>query len=234
MRDRMIEGKGLRKVFRSGILSSRAVVAVDGVDIRIDEGETVALVGESGSGKSTLGRLLLYLIKPDEGRVLFEGVDLAKLKGKELRRLRTKMQLIPQNPEDAFDPRWRLYSSLAEPLRIHGFGKEEERKRVPELAKAVGLKEEHLSRYPHELSGGELQRAVIARALALNPKFIVCDEPTSMLDLSTQASIVRLLMKLQRKMGLTILFITHDIELAEVVGDRILVMKNGRISNYMD
>ena len=226
----MIEGRGLRKVFRSGILSSRAVVAVDGVDIRIDEGETVALVGESGSGKSTLSRLLLYLIKPDEGKVLFEGVDLAELKRRELRRLRTKMQLIPQNPEDAFDPRWRLYSSLAEPLRIHGFGREEERERVLELVKAVGLKEEHLSRYPHELSGGELQRAVIARALALSPKFIVCDEPTSMLDLSTQASIVRLLMKLQRKMGLTILFITHDVELAEFVGDRILAMENGRIA----
>ena len=123
---------------------------------------------------------------------------------------------------------------MAEPLRIHGFGREEERERVLELVRAVGLKEEHLSRYPHELSGGELQRAVIARALALNPKFIVCDEPTSMLDLSTQAAIVRLLMKLQRKMGLTILFITHDVELAEVVGDRILVMKDGRISNYMD
>ena len=225
----MIEGKGLRKAFRRGILSSKAVVAVDGVDIRIDEGETVALVGESGSGKSTLGRLLLYLIRPDEGKVLFEGVDLAGLKGKELRKLRTRMQLIPQNPEDAFDPRWRLYSSLAEPLRIHGFGRGEGRERVLELVKAVGLKEEHLSRYPHELSGGELQRAVIARALALSPKFIVCDEPTSMLDLSTQAAIVRLLMKLQRKMGLTILFITHDVKLAEFVGDTILVMENGRI-----
>ncbi len=232
----MIEGKGLRKVFRSGILSGRVIVAVDGVDIRIEEGEAVALVGESGSGKSTLGKLLLLLMRPDEGEVIFEGMMLTKLKRKELRRLRMKMQLIPQNPENAFDPRWRLYSSLAEPLRIHGLcrGREEEKEIVLELAKTVGLKEEHLSRYPHELSGGELQRAVIARALMTNPKFLVCDEPTSMLDLSTQATIVRLLMKLQRKLGLAMLFITHDVELAEVVGDRIFVMKNGRISNYMD
>jgi len=225
----MIEGKGLRKVFRTGIFGGRRIVAVDGVSLRIEEGETVALVGESGSGKSTLGRLLLMLIRPDEGRVFFEGVDLTGLRGRELKKLRARMQLIPQNPEDAFDPRWRLYDSISEPLRIHGLRDEE---RVFELVKAVGLKEEHLDRYPHELSGGELQRAAIARALVTNPKFVVCDEPTSMLDLSTQAAIVRLLMKLKRKMDLAMLFITHDVELAEVVGDRILVMRRGRISNY--
>ncbi len=228
----MIEGRGLRKTFKSGIFRNKAVVAVDGVNVRIDEGEAVALVGESGSGKSTLGRILLMLIRPDEGKVVFDGIELTKLKGKELRRLRTKMQLIPQNPEDALDPRWRLYDSVAEPLRVHGLcDKNEEEERVLELTKAVGLKEEHLGRYPHELSGGELQRAVIARALALNPKFLVCDEPTSMLDLSTQATVVRLLMKLQRRMDLAILFITHDVELAQIVGDRVLSMAEGRIAN---
>ncbi len=227
----MIEGIGIRKVYKSGIFGGKAVVAVDRVDIRIGECETVALVGESGSGKSTLGRILLMLIKPDEGRVVFDGIDLTKLKGKELRRIRTKMQLIPQNPEEAFDPRWKIYDSIAEPLRIHKLAdsRKEEEGVILELIKAVGLKEEHLDRYPHELSGGELQRAVIARALTLNPKFMVCDEPTSMLDISTQASIVRLLMEFQKKLGISYLFITHDLELAKVVADRILVMKNGKI-----
>ncbi len=226
----MIEGVGLRKIFKSGIFSGKTIIAVDGVNIKIEEEETVALVGESGSGKSTLGRILLMLIRPDEGRVIFDGIDLTKLRGRELRKIRMKMQLIPQHPDEALDPRWRIYDSIAEPLRIHKLcNRSEEEDKVLELIRAVGLKEEHLSRYPYELSGGELQRAVIARALTLNPKFIVCDEPTSMLDLSTQASIVRLLMDLQRKLGMSYLFITHDLELARVVADRILIMKDGRL-----
>ncbi len=231
----MIEGRGISKVFRSGLLGGRRIVAVDGVNITIGEGETVALVGESGSGKSTLGRILLMLIKPDRGRVLFEGLDLTKLKGKELRKVRTKMQLIPQHPEEALDPRWKLYDSIAEPLRIHKLvgSRSEEEEIVMDLIRAVGLKEEHLSRYPHELSGGELQRAVIARALTMDLKFVVCDEPTSMLDISTQASIIRLLLKLQRRLGISYLFITHDIELAEAIADRILVMENGRIRDQI-
>ncbi len=227
----MIEGKKIKKVFKSGIFGGKTVVAVDNVDITVYDGETVALVGESGSGKSTLGRILLMLIKPDEGKVIFDGVDLTKLRGRELRRFRTKMQLIPQNPEEALDPRWRIYDSIAEPIRIHKLAdsRNEEEELILELIRAVGLKEEHLNRYPHELSGGELQRAVIARALTLNPKFIVCDEPTSMLDISTQASIVRLLMEFQKRLGISYLFITHDLELAEVIADRILVMRSGKI-----
>ncbi len=226
----MLRGVGLRKVFKTGLFGGKRIVAVDGVSIEIEEGETVALVGESGSGKSTLGRILLMLIRPDEGKVFFDGIDLTKLRGKELRGVRTKMQLIPQNPEEALDPRWRIYDSIAEPLRIHKLvDKSEEEDKILELVKAVGLKEEHLTRYPWQLSGGELQRAVIARALALNPKFIVCDEPTSMLDLSTQASIVRLLMKFQKMFGISYLFITHDLELAKVVADRILIMRSGKI-----
>jgi peptide/nickel transport system ATP-binding protein len=141
------------------------------------------------------------------------------------------MQLIPQYPDEALDPRWRIYDSIAEPLRIHKLveSKEEEQSKVYELTDLVGLKEEHLSRYPHEISGGELQRAVIARALALNPKFIVCDEPTSMLDVSTQASIIRLLLDLQRRFKITYLFITHDLELASVIADRITIMNGGKI-----
>lgn len=227
----MIKGVDLWKVFESGVVRKKKVYALRGVSLEIKDGETLALVGESGSGKSTLGKVLLMLIKPDRGRVLFDGVDLTRLKGGELRRYRLKMQLIPQHPEDALDPRWKIYDSIAEPLRIHKLveGREEEQKKVYELAELVGLKEEHLNRYPHEVSGGELQRAVIARALALKPKFIVCDEPTSMLDVSTQASIVRLLLDLQRRFKITYLYITHDLELASVIAERIAIMNGGRI-----
>jgi peptide/nickel transport system ATP-binding protein len=231
MCDVLVKGENLSKVFRSGFLGKKRVLALRNVNIEIRKGETLALVGESGSGKSTLGKVLLMLIKPDSGRVVFDGVDLTRLNGKKLRSYRLKMQLIPQHPDEALDPRWKIYDSIAEPLRIHRLveSKEEERDRVLRMVEIVGLKEEHLNRYPHEVSGGELQRAVIARALMLNPKFIVCDEPTSMLDVSTQASIVRLLLDLQREFGITYLYITHDVELAEVIADRIVVMKNGTV-----
>ncbi len=231
MCDVLVKGENLSKVFRSGFLGKKRVLALRNVNIEIRKGETLALVGESGSGKSTLGKVLLMLIKPDSGRVVFDGVDLTRLNGKKLRSYRLKMQLIPQHPDEALDPRWKIYDSIAEPLRIHRLveSKEEERERVLRMVEIVGLKEEHLNRYPHEVSGGELQRAVIARALMLNPKFIVCDEPTSMLDVSTQASIVRLLLDLQREFGITYLYITHDVELAEVIADRIVVMKNGTV-----
>ncbi len=222
----MIEGIRLKKVFKRGLFGNKTVVALNGVSLKVNRGETVALVGDSGSGKSTLGKILLMLMKPDEGKVIYNDVDLTKLKKRELRKVRAKMQYIPQNPEEALDPRWKLYDSISEPLKIHGIEND-----VFEIIKEVGLRKEHLNRYPHELSGGELQRAVIARALVTNPEFIVCDEPTSMLDLSTQASIVRLLMKLQKKMDLTMLFITHDFELAEFVADRVLVMENGKIKS---
>lgn len=227
----MIEGVSLRKVFKIGILGRKKIVAVDNVNIKIKERETVVLVGESGSGKSTLGKLLLMLLKPDSGRVYFKGADITDLNQRDLKKFRRKMQLIPQNPEDALDPRWRIYDSIAEPLRIHKLfdKKEEEENRVFELIEMVNLDDELLNRYPHELSGGELQRVVIARALALNPEFIVCDEPTSMLDVSTQASIVRLLLRLQRKFNLSYLFITHDLELANAIADKIAVMHRGRI-----
>lgn len=227
----MIKAIKLCKVFESGFIKKQRIVAVDNVDIEIREGETLALVGESGSGKSTLGRLLLMLIRPTSGEVYFNGMNLTKMKNKELRKVKREMQLIPQHPEDALDPRLRIYDSIAEPLRIHKLvnGKSEEKEIVYKLLEIVGLQEEHLNRYPHELSGGELQRVVIARAISLNPKFIVCDEPTSMLDASVQASIINLLMDLKRKLGLTYLFITHDLEIAKLVADKIAVMHHGRI-----
>ncbi|XRP97187.1 ABC transporter ATP-binding protein [Methanocaldococcus sp. 16A] len=224
----MIEGKNLYKIFEFGIFSKRRVVAVDGVDIEIKKGETLALIGESGSGKSTLGRMLLMLTEPTKGEVIFEGKNLTKMKKSELRKIRKEMQLIPQYPDTALDPRWTIYDSIAEPLRIHKIA-DNEYDKIKELIEVVGLKEDHLNRFPHELSGGELQRAVIARAMSLNPKFIVCDEPTSMLDVSVQASILNLLIELQKERNLSYLFITHDLDVANIMGHRMAVMYAGQI-----
>ncbi|OPX61830.1 MULTISPECIES: ABC transporter ATP-binding protein [unclassified Methanoregula] len=227
----MIEGRGLTKYFDAGFLGDPSAAAVDSVDIHIGPGETLALVGESGCGKSTLGRMLLYLIHPTRGDVLFEGKNLAKMRGSELRALRWKFQIVSQHPDNALNPRWTVARSILEPFRIHskrlnGRGMNGELERLIDL---VGLEPEQAARYPHQLSGGELQRAVIARAIALDPAFIVCDEPTSMLDVSIQASIIRLLQERQKAIGCACLFITHDIQLARILGDRVAVMLGGRI-----
>jgi len=226
----MIKGKNLSKVFESGMFSKRKFIAVDDVNIEIKEGETLCLIGESGSGKSTLGRMLLNLIEPTSGEVIFDNYNIAKMKQTELRKIRRYMQLIPQYPDSALNPRWAIKNSILEPLKIHKLiNKNDGMEKLEELIETVGLKKEHLSRYPHELSGGELQRAVIARAISLKPKFIVCDEPTSMLDVSVQASIINLLLNLQKKYNLSYLFITHDLEIANMVGQRFAVMYGGQI-----
>ena len=226
----MIKGKNLSKVFESGMFSKRKFIAVDDVNIEIKEGETLCLIGESGSGKSTLGRMLLNLIEPTSGEVIFDNYNIAKMKQTELRKIRRYMQLIPQYPDSALNPRWTIKNSILEPLKIHKLiNKNDGMEKLEELIETVGLKKEHLSRYPHELSGGELQRAVIARAISLKPKFIVCDEPTSMLDVSVQASIINLLLNLQKKYNLSYLFITHDLEIANIVGQRFAVMYGGQI-----
>ena len=226
----MIKGKNLSKVFESGMFSKRKFIAVDDVNIEIKEGETLCLIGESGSGKSTLGRMLLNLIEPTSGEVIFDNYNIAKMKQTELRKIRRYMQLIPQYPDSALNPRWAIKNSILEPLKIHKLiNKNDGMEKLEELIETVGLKKEHLSRYPHELSGGELQRAVIARAISLKPKFIVCDEPTSMLDVSVQASIINLLLNLQKKYNLSYLFITHDLEIANIVGQRFAVMYGGQI-----
>ncbi|WP_456472504.1 ABC transporter ATP-binding protein [Methanocaldococcus sp.] len=221
----MIEGKNLSKIYEYGFFVKHKIVAVDNVNISIKKGETLCLIGESGSGKSTLGKLLLAIIKPTTGEVIFEGINLNKLKGHELRKIRKKMQLIPQYPDSALNPRWTIYNSIVEPFKIHKI----KDYNINELLEMVGLKKDHLDRFPHELSGGELQRAVIARAMALNPKFIVCDEPTSMLDVSVQASILRLLIELQEERKLSYLFITHELDVAKIVGHRFAVMYAGQI-----
>lgn len=227
----MIEGRNLSKYFISEQNRKIRTSAVRNVDIRIEEGETLALIGESGCGKSTLGRMLLNLITPSSGEVFFEGKNLAKMNAAELRALRWKFQIVAQHPDNALNPRWTVAQSILEPFRIHrermnGRSMDKELERLIDL---VGLEPGQAARYPHQLSGGELQRAVIARAIALDPALIVCDEPTSMLDVSIQASIIRLLQERQREIGCACLFITHDLQLAWIMGDRVAVMLGGRI-----
>ncbi|MEM2112165.1 MAG: ABC transporter ATP-binding protein [Candidatus Bathyarchaeia archaeon] len=220
----MLEGRGLTKVFTSGFFGKKRFFAVRDVDISIKKGEVITLLGESGSGKSTLAKLLCLLLETTEGDVLLDGFRVTKLRGKELKNFRKKVQMIPQHPEEALDPRWKILDSVVEPAKIHGIIDKDEEDFAIELVELVGLKKEHLERYPKELSGGELQRVVISRAISLQPHFLICDEPTSMLDASIQALIIRLLLELQKKFKMGILFITHDVDLARAISDKSLIM----------
>ena len=228
-RKKLVEVKHLKQYFGS---KKNVVKAIDDISFEIFEGETFGLVGESGSGKSTTGRALLRLYKPTEGEILFEGKDIAKLKkGKELLEFRKEAQMIFQDPYASLDGRMKVRDIIAEGIDIHGLAKtaEERDAMVDELLETVGLNKEHANRYPHEFSGGQRQRIGIARALAVNPKFIVCDEAISALDVSIQAQIVNLLKRLQKEIGLTYLFIAHDLSMVKYISDRIAVMYRGRI-----
>ncbi len=235
----LVRADGLTKHYKivSGAFTARitgTVRAVDGVSFTIRAGETLALVGESGCGKSTTGRLLMRLIEPDAGTVRFDNVEISELAGERLRAIRRRMQIVFQDTGSAFNPRMRVAALIGEPMRLAGIRAPERNARVKELLPLVGLSQEHANRYPHEFSGGQRQRIGIARALALRPDFIVCDEPVSALDVSVQAQVVNLLTRLQREFGLTYLFISHDLRVVRHVADRVAVMYLGRIIEYAD
>lgn len=222
----LLKAEHLKKYFKS---PHGTVKAVDDVSLEIYEGETLALVGESGCGKSTLGRVILNLITPTSGTVTFDGTDITALRGKMLRNMRAQMQLVFQDPFSSLDPRFTVGQIIAEPLQNMGLSKQEQQKRVLELMDRVSLQPEHYSRYPHQFSGGQRQRIGIARALAPNPRLIVCDEPVSALDVSIQAQILNLLKKLQNQSNLTYLFISHDLAVVRYISDRVCVMFLGQI-----
>lgn len=232
MSDVILSIRGLAKNYElGGTFSKRndVVHAVENINLEIREGETLGIVGESGCGKSTLGRMIVRLEEPTKGEILFEGHDLAKEPKKSLRQLRKRFQMIFQDPYAALNPRRQIGEIVEEPLRVHGVGKDERRTIAKDLLKRVGLDEGAYEKYPHEFSGGQRQRVVIARALALNPRLVVADEPVSALDVSIQAQVLNLFKDLQKEFGLTYVFIAHDLGVVRHVSDRIAVMYLGKI-----
>ena len=224
----LIEVKNLQRYFGT---PAKPVRAVDDVSFSIQPGETLGLVGESGSGKSTIGRTLLRLIEATLGQVLYRGEDLGSASSARMRALRSKLQMIFQDPYASLNPKMRVKDILGEALQVHGLakGKEARDKRIAELLELVGLRAEHASRYPHEFSGGQRQRIGVARALAVEPEFIVADEPLSALDVSIQAQVVNLLCDLRDRLSLTMLFISHDLDVVEYLCDRVVVLYLGRV-----
>jgi oligopeptide transport system ATP-binding protein len=227
--NKLIEVDNLSKHFHIG--GGETLKAVNNLSFTIREGETLGVVGESGCGKSTAGRTILRLYEPTSGETRYQGINIYKLKGSKMKEMRRQMQMIFQDPYASLNPRFNILDIIAEPMDIHGLSgsSKERRKKVESLLEMVGLRAEHANRYPHEFSGGQRQRIGIARALAVNPKFIVCDEPISALDVSIQAQVVNLLQELQEQFGLTYLFIAHDLSMVKHISDRVAVMYLGKM-----
>jgi oligopeptide/dipeptide ABC transporter ATP-binding protein len=236
----MLDVRDLKMHFplTQGIIIQRTVGyvrAVDGISFSIERGQTMGLVGESGSGKTTIGRTIVRLYKPTDGQVLFEDQDLAKLEGEPLRQMRRRVQMIFQDPFASLNPRYTIGSLVSEPMHIyHVASPKEIRERTEELLQVVGLRPEYIDRYPHEFSGGQRQRIAVARALAINPEFVIADEPVSALDVSIRAQVLNLLQRLQQQFNLTYLFVSHDLSVVRHVADRIAVMYLGKIVELAD
>ncbi|TWH45548.1 ABC transporter ATP-binding protein [Sporomusa sp. KB1] len=226
----MIEVFNITKTFGTGLWRRTRTLAVDNASFSVKAGKTLGLIGMSGSGKSTLGRLALKLIPCDTGRIVFDGRDISNFTARQMKKLRKEMQILFQNPETSLNPRFTIAESMAEPYRLHGQSRQKDIAEQIELwLQFVGLSTELLARRPHQLSGGQLQRVCIARALSLQPKFLVLDEPTSMLDVSVQAQIIEVLRLAQRKSEIAYLFISHDLDLIKACSDEIAIMFQGRI-----
>ncbi|MFA6364425.1 ATP-binding cassette domain-containing protein [Methanoregula sp.] len=226
----MIELDAITKVYTKGFLRRQKTIAVNNVSLSIKKGGSLGLVGESGSGKTTLGRIALRLIEPTSGMVRFDGVNLTALSRSALRQIRPRMQIVFQDPDTSLDPRMTVRNCVAEPMKIWNLvGPQEEEDRILELLEQVGLQPDLAGRYSFELSGGQKQRVALARVLALNPGFIVADEPTAALDLSVQAQVLSLIKSVQKKTNLTLLFISHDLQIIEQMSDTVAVMHKGAI-----
>ncbi len=231
----VLELKKVSKTFvlKKGFFSKKKIYAVRNVSFKIEKGEFFSLVGESGSGKTTISKLILRLLKPDSGEILFYGKDIFSMSKKELKEYRRKIQVVFQNPYTSFNPLMKIKDIVKEPLDIHKIGTEKEKlERVKEVLSMVNLPEEFMERYPDQLSGGQRQRVGIARALAINPEIIIADEPVSSLDVSIQAQIINLFLKLHKELGLTFLFIAHDLNLVRHLSDRVAVLYKGEVVDY--